>query len=480
MTALAAILLPSPLPAQITFQRTYGSPYNDRVFSIQQTADSGYILTGCAGVFGTDSHDVYLVRTGVSGDTMWTMTLGGVYDDDGSAVQQTTDGGYVVVGWTSSFGAGKRDVYLVKTDGRGDTLWTKTFGGAACDAGYSVQQTDDGGYIVAGFTESFGAGRQDVWLVKTDRGGDTLWAKTYGGSGVDCGMSTQQTADGGFIVAGYKWSARITDWDMCLIKTDADGDTLWTKAYGGAEDDWGYSVQQTADGGYIVAGVTCCYGDRGYDAYLVKTNTNGDVMWTRTFGDADYNCGWSVRQTSDGGYAVVGTAAPFGPGSNRAILAKTDADGNIAWTRSFAGADNAFGRSVEQTADGGYVVGGFTWLSGENDYDAYLIKTDSLGRVGVEEPETPRAHASALSLSCKPNPFRTHTAFSLQLAADSPAELAIFDASGRRVRKFTVNREPYTIWDGTDELGRGLPSGTYFVRLAAAGQHATTRLVLQR
>jgi hypothetical protein len=167
--------------------------------------------------------DFYLIKTDSSGDTLWTRTYGGDDIDEGFSVQQTADGGYVIAGVTESFGAGDMDVYLIKTDSSFDTLWTRTYSGEGDDHGYSVQQTDDGGYVIAGFTESFGAGEEDVYLIKTDSSGDTLWTRTYGGVGFDYGRSVQQTEDGGYVIAGYTNSFGAGGADVYLIKTDPDG-----------------------------------------------------------------------------------------------------------------------------------------------------------------------------------------------------------------------------------------------------------------
>jgi hypothetical protein len=194
-------------------------------------------------------------------------------DDEGHSVQQTSDGGYIVAGYTGSFGAGYYDVYLIKTNASGDTLWTRTYGGMSYDYSYSVQQTSDGGYIVAGRTESFGNGLSDVYLIKTNVSGDTLWTRTYGGASWDYGYSVQQASDGGYIVAGWTLSFGNTR-QVYLIKTNASGDTLWTRTYGGASYDYGYSVQQSSDEGYIVAGWTESFGN-GWQVYLIKTDSLG-------------------------------------------------------------------------------------------------------------------------------------------------------------------------------------------------------------
>ncbi|MFZ8835404.1 MAG: hypothetical protein ACO2O5_14605 [Candidatus Caldipriscus sp.] len=171
------------------------------------------------------------------------------------SVQQTSDGGYIVAGRTYSFGAGGWDILLIKTDANGNLIWAKTYGGTYDDWASSVQQTSDGGYIVAGYTESLGAGWYDIFLIKTDANGNRIWAKTYGGTSAEYANSVQQTSDGGYIVAGWTYSfSAVVDWNIFLIKTDANGNVQWAKTYGGTDYDLAFSVEQTSDGGYIAAG----------------------------------------------------------------------------------------------------------------------------------------------------------------------------------------------------------------------------------
>jgi len=243
----------------------------------------------------------------------WEKTFGGAGDDRGFSVQQTSDGGYIIVGWTTSYGAGGADVYLIKVDANGNMQWSRTFGGRDADWGYSVQQTSDGGYIIVGETTSYGAGLVDVYLIKVDAKGNMQWNKTFGGAGYDWGYSVQQTSDGGYIIVGATSYGAGGD-DVYLIKVDANGNMQWSKTFGGAIDDWGYSVQQTSDGGYIIVGTTTSYGAGGGDVYLIKVDANGNMQWSKTFGGAGDDRGFSVQQTSDGGYIIVGTTTSYGAG----------------------------------------------------------------------------------------------------------------------------------------------------------------------
>jgi len=449
---LSAICLTSIASAQTSWWRAYGGPGYEDGWSVQQTTDSGYIVTGNTSSFGAVLCDVYLIKTNASGDTLWTRTYGGTGAYGGSEVRQTADGGYVVAGY-SSLGAGTTDsdnVYLIKTDTSGDTLWTRTYGGTSDDVGNSVQQTADGGFIVAGYTFSFGVGTpvySNVYLIKTNGQGDTVWTRTYGGTSNDDGRSVQQTTDGGYIVAGYTTSFGAGNDDVYLIKTNAQGDTLWTRTYGGTSNDDGGSVQQTSDSGYIIAGYTTSFGTGNDDVYLIKTNASGDTVWTRTYGGSNKDVGYSVRQTTDGGYIIAGYTRSFGAGNGDVYLIKVNGQGDTVWTRTYGGPDDDCSLSARQTADGGYIVTGYANSFGAGNSDLYLIKTDANGNVGIEEPLT-RHPASPTRLLVQPNPF-------ISFARVPGHETELFTLSDITGRQVAICRG--------DRIGKGLQPGIYFL-----------------
>jgi hypothetical protein len=353
------------------WSRTFGGDTTDVCYSVQQTTDGGYTMAGYTYSFGTGiptCSNFHLVKTNSHGDTLWTRTYGGSNSDYAYSVQQTSDGGYIVAGATSSFGAGPPNVYLVKTNPLGDTVWTRTYGGSSSDWANCVQQTADGGYIVAGATWSFGAGSRDFYLVKTDGQGDTLWTRTYGGSDEDIAYCVQQTADGGYIVAGHTYSFGAGYRDFYLVKTSNQGDTLWTRTHGESTDDVAYSVQQTTDGGYIVAGMW-----RNSHFYLEKTNPLGDTLWTHTYGGG-WDIAYSVQQTADGGYIAAGWTRSFGEVNGDVYLVKTNGLGDTLWTRTYGGINHDEARSVQQTADGGYIVAGSTYSFGDASGDFWLVR----------------------------------------------------------------------------------------------------------
>ena len=361
-------------PPDTEWDSTFGGSDADYAKSVQQTADGGYIVAGETLSYGAGSWDFYLVKTDASGNMTWEQTFGGNDADYAQSVQQTTDGGYIVAGTTRSYGAGGSDFYLVKADASGNMTWEQTYGGSGSDNAFSVQQTADGGYIVLGETRSYGAGGSDFYLVKADASGNMEWQQTFGGSDDDWAKSVQQTADGGYIMTGYTQSYATVNADIYLVKADASGNMTWEQTFSANDDNLGYSVQQTTDGGYIVGGQTANYSADWFGVYLVKTDTLGNMEWDSTFGNSDYDDAFSVDQTADGGYVIAGVTWSYGAGEGDCYLIKTDASGNMEWQKTMGGIDDEYAWAVEQTADDGYIVAGETWSFGAGEGDFYLVK----------------------------------------------------------------------------------------------------------
>jgi hypothetical protein len=353
--------------------RTYGGPDLDDGRAVGQTTDGGYIIAGCTKSFGEGEVDAYLVRTTAAGDTVWTRTVGGVGAGYAEDVQPTADGGCI---WVGEFDLGNRQIWLFKMDEHGNRQWDRLYGfSGAQELGSSVQPTSDGGYIIAGKTQDHG--HDDAFLVKTDAQGNTQWYADKGYDDYsDWATDIRQTTDGGYIFTGTTYR-HDDDGDVWLVKVDAGGGTAWFTYFPGTDAAHGEAVQQTADGGYIIG---CTVGPAGsQDVCLVKTDGNGGYQWAKSYGGAAADfCGF-VQQTTDGGYIVGGSTMSAGAGQTDIYLVKTDAQGNVLWEKTFGGSAYDWGGSARQTADGGYVLVGATESYGVGSYDVYLVKTDKDG-----------------------------------------------------------------------------------------------------
>jgi len=362
-------------------QKTFGGSRYDYARSVKQTTDGGYIVAGYTTSFGAGYYDVYVLKLNSDGSLAWQKTFGGNGDDEAYSVQETTDGGYIVAGYTTSFGAGGYDVYILKLNSNGTLIWQKTFGGNGDDEAYSIQKTADGGYIVAGYTDSFGAGNPDVYVLKLNSDGSLEWQKTFGGGLDDKAYSMQQTTDGGYIVAGCTESFGAGSYDAYILKLNSDGSLAWQKTFGGGLDDKAYSMQQTTDGGYIVAGCTESFGAGSYDAYILKLNSDGSLEWQKTFGGGLDDKAYSMQQTTDGGYIIAGYTWSFGAGWYDVYILKLDSNENLVWQKTFGGNSRDEAYSIQQTTDGGYIVAGYTYSFGAGWEDAYILKLDSNGEL---------------------------------------------------------------------------------------------------
>jgi len=378
-------------PPPTEWTRTYGVIENhDEARSIIQTIDGGYAMLGFTQHWLTGwayTEDFWLVKTDPSGNVEWNRTYGAptcVHLESGTSVVQTDDGGYALAGYISTEGdpPSDYDFLLIKTDSLGSMEWNCTYGGADFDIALSVVQTSDGGYALAGYTNSFGAGSSDCWLVKTDAKGNLQWNRTYGGADYDFAYSMVLTSDDGYVLAGCTESYGAGNRDVWLIKTDSAGSMEWNQTYGGTNDDYGYSVVQTSDGGYAVAGTTLSFGAGEIDVWMVKTDSAGNAMWNQTYGGMQIDEAFSLVQASDDGYALLGRTNSFGACDY--WLVKTDSTGIMEWSQTYGGPLGDIGKSVVQTVDGGYAMAGYSNYYINSSYavvDFWLVKTCSGGDV---------------------------------------------------------------------------------------------------
>lgn len=381
------LLIVNSSSAQFNFQRVFGGGGIEGSWCVKQTSDKGYIVTAESTSFGPGANDVYVVKTDSVGLVMWMKSYGGSNSTEyGNFIMETFDGGLANLGRAHSFGFGSSDYYLIKMDAQGNVLWSKTYGGASYEEGYSMAQTADSGFVLAGYTESFGSGQSDLLLIKTDSLGNINWTKTYGGSGIEGisgygNISIHQIYNDGFILAGYTNSFGAGSFDFYLLKLDTIGNLEWSRTYGGTGIDYGYgnSVGRSSDGGYIITGHTESFGSGMSDVYVVKADSVGNLEWSKTYGGSNMDYGYSIQQTNDFGYIIGGATASFGNGGYDAYLLKIDVSGNLMWSRAIGGTGDDFAYSVDQAEDEGYILTGYTDSFGNGTFDVYLVKTDTLG-----------------------------------------------------------------------------------------------------
>jgi len=394
-TAIIAIRLcvSFDLAAQITFQKffqTAGGESTDEAYFIQQTSDGGYIITGSfINWFSASPHqNIFLIKTNADGDTLWTRTFSGKFDSWGYSVRQTSDSGYIIVGMRSFENQYRFGIYLIKTKANGDTIWTRTYSKTTHTFANDIRQTDDGGYILTGQTQSGDFTSPYLLLMKLDHNGNVEWAKGVGHNLLNnaSGYSVCTTTDGGFIVAGgiiTDWSTWPVPWDIFLVKTNSDGDTLWTKIFANHyKTDFATEVQQTTDGGYALS----AYQADPSRGLLIKTDDDGLVIWQKQFPGEDLPS--AFIQTTDGGYAMAGVN--LHPEGELICLSKTNSNGDLLWHNEYGvPTNNNYERvgNIMQTSDKGFIICGAA--SVQNQYQTAIVKTDSLGSSGCSENPIP-------------------------------------------------------------------------------------------
>jgi hypothetical protein len=404
---IVSLLAFSQIP-KIEWENTIGGSGDDYLYSVQQTSDGGYILGGYSNFDKSGdrtensqgNNDYWVVKLDATGKVQWDNTIGGNGDDYLYSIQQTSDGGYILGGYSNSVNSGDKtessqilnDYWVVKLDTAGKIQWDKTIGGTANDYLYSIQQTSDGGYILGGYSESNISGNKtenmigngDYWVVKLDTAGNIQWDKTIGENYFDYLYCIKQTSDGGYILGGYSTSGMSRDktqnligcYDYWVVKLDAAGKIQWQKTIGAKSNEFLRSIQQTSDGGYILGGYSDSpiSGDKTEksqgvsDYWVVKLDADGNIQWQKTIGGSGDDILYSIQQTIDGGYILGGYSNSTVSGDktekssafNNYWVVKLDAAGNIGWQKAIGGRGDDFLTSIKQTSDGGYILGGYS------------------------------------------------------------------------------------------------------------------------
>lgn len=375
----AGLTLLSATTSQSQFVKTIGGDSLEIGNCLIRAHDDGFVVAGQTQSFGAGYYDVLLSKLDAYGHLLWTRTLGGTDLDVSRCVIETSDKGYLATGSTYSYSTGYDDLLLAKFDSSGSHLWTRAIGGSDREIGTSVIEANDGGFVMMGYTWSFGVGDYDWILAKLDTAGNLLWTRTLGWSSQrEYGHSLVETSDGGFVGTGETFSWDYHG-DMLVAKFDSTGNPLWTRLLDGGMRDGGKKVIQASDGGIVVAGHTKSFGAGDFDLFLVKFDATGNHLWSRTLGGSEEEMGHSVTQVSDGGFVVIGHTYSFGAGDINLLLAKFDSTGNHLWTRTLEETFQPENYSVVEASDGSLVVTSNTRVSGTGDTDLLFAKFDAGG-----------------------------------------------------------------------------------------------------
>lgn len=488
----------------LEWEKNYGGTALDGGLSGQQTVDGGYVVVGNSqsndGDVGGNNGitDIWVLKLDVEGDLEWEENYGGTGDDIGFSIQQTTDNGYIVLGISTSIDGdvggnnGSTDVWVVKLDMDGNLEWEENYGGTDIEQPYSIQQTTDGGYIVLAISESSDGdvggnnGEFDIWCFKLNMAGDLEWEKNYGGSGFEAGGSIRQTTGGGYIVSCGTGSddGDVGDnngsFDVWILKLNTEGNLEWEKNYGGSGFDFSGDIRETEDGGYVVVGNSKSNdGDVGGnngsdDIWLVKLDVDGNLEWEKNYGGTLKEFSNLIQQTEDDGYIVVGysNSNDVDVGGNNGDqdiwVLKLDVDGNLEWEKNYGGTSQDFGNFIQETIDGSYIVMGSTMSNdgdvtmNNGDRDVWILKLSPTAVSVQEENVEPR-------LTISPNPSNGQ----ITIASNDligPATIRIVDLLGLPVYAINEVQETLKI--------ENISSGSYFVHVTADGVSFTKKLIV--
>jgi len=355
----------------VEWNKTYGGINDEYAMfrSIKQAPYNEFLLFAQTYSFGSGSSDIWLLKIDSDGNELLNKTYGGANDEWPGWILETSDGGYIFTGTTFSYGNGESDLWLIKTDSDGNIQWDKTMGGSDSEWGQQIFQTSDNGYFIAARTNSYGAGQYDNWLIKTDENGNIIWDKTIGTRGAEWGGFVIQTSDGGYASIGYTTDVNVNDFDMQLIKMDENGNELWSQTYNDRGMEHGHGLRQCPDGSFILTGLTSEYWGSESDIFIVKTDTIGNEVWSKTLGGEEHHdIGNTVILTSDDNFLITGSL------DSDLCLLKIDYDGNILYSYKIGGVGDDSGGDLIQLEGDEYIVLGYTNSYGSGGYDLWLLK----------------------------------------------------------------------------------------------------------
>jgi len=456
-----------------TFERVFGNEEDNTINSVQQTLDGGYILAGSTILSGEDFTDMYVVKTDSLGEIKWEKVFGGKDTETITEIIQTSDGNYMAFGNTDSKGAGGFDFYLVKLDPTGNIIWEKTYGGSRDERSADMIKTSDGGYLLLGSTLSFGDGlNSDVNVRKVSSDGTELWNKRFGGSNGDSGNKIIATQDGNYVILASSDSFGAGGFDIWLIKIDGNSGELWNKTYGGSKDEIGNGIVELPNGSLVIVGYTVSFGAGSRDIYIIKTNSSGSELWNKTDGGLYRDYATNIVSENDGIiYTTVKQSAPE-VDSSTALINKADFDGNEFWQTNFSGG----AADLILNNDKHIIIAGSTIKYG-NKSEGYFLNVNQNGVITAVNNLVTQEPTTFKLFNNYPNPFNPITTIEFDVPKQSQVKLQIFNILGQKVATL-VNDEYRTGRYKLQFNADGLASGVYFYKIIAGDFVQIKKMIL--
>lgn len=460
------------------FYTRFGGNGHDIGYGVKQTLDGHYIVTGSTSSFGAGNTDILIAKIDSMGWVRWQKAIGGFNNDIGKAIIQIADSGFVIAGYTNSYGNGGYDAYLVKTDKNGELIWQKTFGGIDWDFAYNLIETPDGGFVLCGNTYSYGYGKSDGYIIKTDANGNAQWQKTFGGNEDDEFKSVKYTTDNHLILTGVNKSSGDLNGDLWFFKTNTIGDSIFTKVYGGIKSDFGNDLIEDDNGDYVLAGGSETYSSGGSDAFIIKINSGGNLIWQANDGVSSFNeeIFKIIKSKTDVyQYVIIFTTQEIA--GTKKDLKKGIMnwagfyEGSLSGTFGFLDDDEVFGLS--NTKDKGFVAVGYTKSLNAILEDVFLIKFDSLGYIPQNQSTISVKETNVDIKNIKIYPRITNSSIKIEnLRNDIEFILTIFSIAGSPILKKILKSGSYEEIDLIT-----LSNGMYYARIECINYSVTYKII---
>ncbi len=457
--------------------KKFGGAGIDLGNEIIQTSDGGFAVAGYTTSFDVVQRDAYVVRLDTLGNIIWQKTYGGNLLEQAYSIKQSLDGGFII----SAFRYGlTSNLWLIKTNANGDTSWTKNIGYDENDFGTNLQLTDDGGLLVVGYTDSdiISNGDRDVWLLKFDSTGNQLWEKTFGGESADEGFKLLKLDDGNLIIAGYSESFSGGDRDGWIVKTSSSGNFIWSNSFGGGSYDEFTAAAEDEEGNLYFTGTTESSGDR--NLWVVKTDSGGNLIFTKSYGGSQWEWGHDIKRTSDGNFIVTGFSQSNSTFLRQLWLLKIDEQGDTLWTNLFTSVNGSEGSSVIQTPDNGFAVTGSAG-STSTSTDVWVIRLRPEGTSAIEDNLSDLPESFLLEQNF-PNPFNPVTSIEYVVGSQSYVTLKVYDALGNEVATLVDEYKQAGSYEVEFSVGQDsspdIASGVYFYKLQAGSFVQTRKMLL--